>query len=573
MITFFIVYFALIFQINIADSNCPMSEICRCDKSQNQVVCDGSLGNQSEDINIPSVANLLPVKNYYFSNFKEIQKNAFQNMTFLANESITIHFINITAINSEAFSATMAIPDDSTLSIYIENSNNQASLTLDLHAFNYIKIDRLHFYNIGNFNGQNIFDTHCFGSFLYINELVFEQSNITGFSSSGRKPASVEHLYIRDCPEFKELTSYNVPTFLGVTKTLEISNSGLEFIDHYTFPGWSYVFRELSIKNNPNLKNFSTAIINQFLMDLEKLDLSNNSITSLNDNPDWSSFYHTQYLILTHQKRLDLFIKSDILKNLDFLKLVDLSDGIIGDDDEDLIKNHVDDMPNLSSLNISFTNFTEDMIIDLLTQLSNTANQNLDISLLGHTLNESNFCSYFQVFRNSPNLIRLELDETHECNCVIDLFFDDEHIGLIFNDTLIQPTCLSNTSRSRCNIDSQLVISKCSVGNSGSDNSNHNGDIGNYAFIGVMVGLSVVLIALLALGSSVVLRSKKDLQNSVPVMEDLENDLSVTYPEQGDNSTTVNTQDPVDNPSSVTIEQPNDNWTTDDMEEPLESAL
>ena len=47
---------------------------------------------------------------------------------------------------------------------------------------------------------------------------------------------------------------------------------------------------------------------------LEKLDLSNNSITNLNDNADWSSFYHIQYLILTHQKHLELFIfREDLL--------------------------------------------------------------------------------------------------------------------------------------------------------------------------------------------------------------------------------------------------------------------
>ena len=35
----------------------------------------------------------------------------------------------------------------------------------------------------------------------------------------------------------------------------------------------------------------------------------------------------------------------------------------------------------------------------------------------------NNFCSYFTIFKNAPNLLNLQLDETHECNCVIDLFY------------------------------------------------------------------------------------------------------------------------------------------------------
>lgn len=544
----------LIYQTNTLYSDCPFIEICHCNTSLNQVICDGNLGNQSEE-NFPSFSYLPPVEDYFFSNFKEIQSNAFENTTFLSNNSITIHLINITTINTDAFSSTMIISENSTLSIYIEHPNDLPSLTLNTHAFNHDRIDRIHFFNINSFNEQLIFDTHCFGPILQINELIFEQSNIAGFYSSGQESADIQNLYIRECPTLKQLTAQTFPQILGSTKTLEISGTGLEFIDSHALEAWSIILRELVIKNNLKLKDFSSNFIDGVLMELDTFDLSNNSITILDENYDWFAYSYTKYLILKYQQQLDLFLKSNILKTLGLLKTIDFSEGFISNNDDDIMQDYVPDMPYLTSINVSFTNLTENMVIDLLTHLSNSASQIIEVSLLGHILNDTNFCSYFQVFRKSPNLIHLELDETHECNCVVDLFFDDEHIDMYLNDSLILPICLLNTTRARCDIQSQLTLSKCSFGNGNSD-PNTSGDIGSYAFIGIMAGLAVVLIALLAVGSRVVYRTRK-----------------------GRRMTILDMEDPVDSPSSTSIEQPIvieesiENISSDNMEERLETSF
>lgn len=559
----------LSFQVITVYSNCPLVDLCRCVTHRNEVVCDGK---ESGGDKFPSFERLPPAKDYYFSNFNRVQADAFKHMKFLTNESITIRLMNITTIDANAFSAHMVLPESSTISIHIELFNPASDLTLQDHAFNNnMTIDFLNFTNINSFNGNSIFGTHCFSSLVHIKELMFQQCNITGFSSSGLPPAEVEKLSIRDSPSLTQLTNDILPSFLGATKTLEISGTGLEFIDRYTFPGWLFVFQELIIKNNNNLKTFSTDIVDTFLMELDKLDLSNNSITSLNQNPDWSPYYHIQHLILQQQEKLDLFLKSNMLKSFERLKTIDFSEGFISDNDEDLIKNYVPDMPNLSLLNISYTNFTQNMVIDLLTRLSESANQTIQVSLLGHTLNDTDFCSYFQVFRQSPNLIRLELDETHECNCIVDLFFDDEHMGIILNDTLIQPTCLLNATRARCDIPSQLALSKCSVGN---DNSGDNsGDIGSYAFIGVMAGLTAVLIVLLALGSSVVYRARKGRRRTILDMEyPVDNPSASTCEESITNLSTPTIEEPIYNPSAPIIEELIENPSSDTMEERLETS-
>jgi hypothetical protein len=559
MITLFSLFFVLFSQANTVHSDCPFIDLCTCDKHLNRIICNGSDGD-GDDIHLPPLHDLPSVTDYYFSNFQEVQTNAFEKAIFLANRSITIYLMNISTIHPEAFSASMVIPDNSNLSIYIEHPTKTLGLTLATHAFNNIRIDHLYFVNIQNFNGMSVFNTHSFGANTYINELIFERSNLSGFNSvAGLEQPNIEHLYIRSCPSLTNLTILGLPAFLGTAKTFEISGTGLQYINRQVLQGWEYTIQELIIKDNHNLKQFPD-MVSGFLDLLVKLDLSNNAITTLDSNYDWSPYYTLQHLILKQQLKLDLFIQTDILKSPEHIKIIDFSEGIISENDEDLIRNHVPGMPDLAAINISYTNFTANMVIDLLTIISNSADQIIQVSLLNHTLNDTNFCSYFQIFRQAPNLLRLELDETHECNCIVDLFYDDEHMPMILNDTLMQPSCLLNSSRARCDIQSQLSLSQCSVGkpNPGSD----SGDIGTVAFIGTMVGLAIVLVVLLALGSRVVYRAR--LARSMTIL-DMENPV--------DNLEATTVDQPVENSLSEPAEVYFVNPSSDDMEEPLQTSF
>lgn len=569
MITLFPLFFVLISQAYTVHSDCPFIDLCTCDKARNQVICNGGDDNK----HLPPLNGLPSVTDYYFQNFKEIQPNAFQNVKFLTNHSITIHLMNITMIYSEAFSASMIIPKNSNLSIFIEHPDKALGLTLEIHAFDYIKIDRLHFININSFNGTSIFNTHSFGDDLYVNELVFERSNLSGFDSvSELMQPDIENLYIRHCPLLTNLTEGGLPAFLGTAKTFEISGTGLEYIDNQLFEGWDYVLQELVIKNNHNLKILPDMVTGSFEL-LDKLDLSNNSITTINSYYDWTPYISIQHLILKQQQKLDLFIQSDILKSPVRIRTIDFSEGIISENNESLIRNHVPPMFNLASINISYTNFTDNMIIDLLTIISNSANQTIQVSLLNHKLNDTNFCAYYQIFQQAPNLLHLELDEAHECNCIVDLFYDDERIQMILNETLIQPSCLLNTSRARCDIPSQLSLSQCSVGQTNPKDSGY-GDIGTMAFISTMVGLTIVLVALLALGSRVVYRARRARGMTILDMEDPVDNPSATIVDQPiENSSSEATGEHYENPLSNPIEEPYENPSSENMEEPLQTSF
>ncbi|CAF1255216.1 unnamed protein product [Adineta steineri] len=515
-------------------SDCPLLELCDCSTKPNTVICNGNSGNNSDNTYFPPLALLPAVEEYTFLNFKQLQANAFENLTFLANHSILIRLINITTINSDAFSTSLIIPTNSTLSIEIGQSTNSSSITLKPNAFDHLKINRLHFTNINNFNGRPIFDTTCFGENLHINQLTIQQSSITGFSNGIKKPAYIKQLHIRECPLFTQLTDKSLPTFLSTTELLEMSTTGLQLINSHTFQAWSLRLKELIIQNNPNFKIFSSHMIDGVLMELHKLDLSNNSITSIDNDYDWFAYSYTKHLILK-QLQLDLFLKTNILKTLQSLKIVDFSESFISENNDDLIRAYVPAMPNLVSINVSHTNLTENMIIDLLTRLSTSANQTIEISLLGHTLNDSNFCSYFSIFQKAPNLLHLELDETHECNCVVDLFYQDEHIQMTKNDTLKRPKCLLDTPRRiRCNIQSQLTTSKCSVDKPNPLGPGTGGqNIGDYAFTGVMIGLGVVLLILLGLGTGVLYRVRKNRRLTILDMEEpIENPLAAIIEER-----------------------------------------
>lgn len=516
MIILFSLFFFFISQVTIVYSDCPFVNLCICNTSQNQVSCSGG---PEDHYRIPPLEHFPAVTDYFFSNFTVIQTKAFDRMKFLPNHSITIHLMNITTISPSAFSPGMKISKSSKLSVNIIQPDDAPGLILEHRAFDGVKFDHLRFTNVQSFNGEGLFPSDAFGDGLYINELIFEQSNLTGFdSNNATEQVDIEHLYIRNCPSLTDLTRENLPTFLQMTKTLELSGTGLTHIDHDTFEQQDYIFRELLIKNNPNFKHLST-IMNTTLQTLEILDLSNNSITSFDPNYDWSYYQYTKKLILNHQSRLDLFLKTNILNDIGNVRTIDFSHSIIGDDDEDLITNHVSNLPNLAAINISFTNFTDDMIIDLLTIVSNSANQTIEVSLLNHTLNGTYFCSYYQIFKNAPNFLRLELDENHPCNCIIDLFFNDDYQQMFQSDVLIEPVCVTNTSRARCDIQNQLTASNCPSRGSQAPNSNV-GDIGTIGFIATMVGLFVVVLALLALGSRVVYRARRVRGMTVLDMDD-----------------------------------------------------
>ena len=593
MITLFTLFVLFVSQaITTVHSDCSVVDLCI--KSADQISCSGS---PDDGYRIPSLECLPAVPDYYFNNFKEIQPHAFEKLNFLKNHSITIHLMNITTIYQDAFSARMRIPLNSKLSINITQPDDAAGLILDTHAFDGITLDRLRFFNIRSFNAQSIFESHIFGADLSINELIFEQSNLTGFYSIGTLiQPYVKNLYIRNCPSLTSLTEDGLPLFLGTAKTFEISGTNLQYIDHETFEGWEYVFKELLIKNNPKL-NFLPDMVAGPFQSLTTLDLSNNSITSIDSNYDWSSYYETRHLILKYQQRLDLFIKSDLLKNVGRIRTIDFSEGIVSDNDDNLIRDHVSGMSNLASINISYTNFSDNMVIDLLTIVSNFANQTIQVSLLNHTLNDTNFCSYFQIFQNAPNLLRLELDETQDCNCIIDLFYDDEHMEMILNDTLMDPLCILNSSRSRCDIQSMLIVSQCSVGVAKPDDSNPV-DIGTMAFISIMVGLTVVLVALLALGSRVIYRARRVRGMTILDMEDpmdrssarsargsfansfsesirrrFENSVSGAMIEPVENSSYEPMPESIENSSSGTMPEPVENSPYEPMPEPIENSL
>ncbi|CAF1352441.1 unnamed protein product [Rotaria magnacalcarata] len=517
-------FMILISQLNIVESNCSRLELCTCDI--NEVICDANYGNQTEHINFSLFTSLPSVDSYYFRNFNEIPAYAFQNLTFLSNHAITIHLINVKVIRSNALSTSMIIPDKSTISINIELSTNASSITLQSNAFNGIKINRLRFFNINNFNGRPIFDTNCFGENLQIGQLIFEQSGITGFSTAAQKSTTVKYLRIHACPAFTQLTSKSLPSFLSTTESLEISNTGLQLINAYTFQSESLVLKELIIRDNSNFQMFSSNIVDGVLKHLEKLDLSNNPIDALVENYDWSAYSYAKHLVLK-QQQIDLFLKTKILNTLKHLRVIDFSEGFIQEDNKDFIQNYFPDMPHLLSLNVSNANFTENMIANLLGRLSNSINQTVTISLLGHTLHDRDFCLFYKIFQKTSNLLQLELDETHECNCIVDLFYNDKNESVAIDVTLKEPICLLNNTRARCDIPSQSIISKCPIDK---PNPSGPGTNGNYGLAVALIGVGVtILMILIASGSVIAYRRRRgDRRSTVIDMEKpIENPLTV----------------------------------------------
>lgn len=508
-------YIILILQADSIYSDCSQVNLCTCDT--NAIICDAYSSNQTEYDFFSPLSQLPSVENYYFYNFKKVPSQAFQNVTFLNNHSITIHLINVKRIESYAFSTSIIIPDYSTVSVNIESSIESPSITLQIEAFNNMKINRLRFFNISNFNGRPIFDTNCFGKNLYINELVFEQSGITGFTTTQQDSVNVNYLSIRKCSEYRQLTSKSLPSFLSRTQSLEISNTGLQLINPSTFQAQSLVLKQLIIRDNMNFNMLSSNIVDGILKELDMLDLSNNPINGLQPNFDWTPFSSMKHLVLQKQQ-MDLFLKTNILNISQSLNTVDLSEGFVLDNNENLIRDYVPVMPNLALINISFTNLTENMVIDLLESLSESINQTLAVSLLGYALNDSNFCEYYKIFQKSSNLLQLELDETHKCNCVVDLFYDN---------ILKQVTCLLNTTRIPCDIQSQVNSLKCPVDKPNPSDS-RRGDKNNI-LMGVLIGLAALVIVLVVI--SLIVRRRRQRINrrmAIAYMADsVENPLAV----------------------------------------------
>jgi hypothetical protein len=481
---------------------------------------------------IPDISCFPPVNTYVFLNFQHIQSQIFENVKFPENEIFTIKLINISIIDSEAFSHSLMLPESSKLSIEIEDLQNSSNIIVKPNAFNRIKIDRLHFFNLNNFNGRSIFDTNCFGNDLHINVLIFEKCGITGFSNIIRKVADVNHLLIRNSPGFTQLTDKSFPQLLVRSKSLEISNTGLHSIEEHTFQAWALILEELILTNNSNLEIFPSAIVDGVLMKLNKLDLSYNPIKFLDLNYDWFPYSYTKHLLLRNQQ-LDLFLKSNILTTLPKLQRIDFSEGFISDDNnDDLIQKFFPNMSKLSSLDISYTNFTENMIIDLLTIISKTTNHFVDIHLHGHRLTDDNFCSYFTIFKNAPKLLNLVLDETHECNCIIELFYRDKIQETGSSNSVLQPSCLLDSSRQRCDIDAKLSVSNCNIGAQNPDESNAGNNIGKYAFGGIIGGIIVLLLILLSLGFGVAYRIRRRRNTELFMEQPIENPLAAIIEER-----------------------------------------
>ena len=434
---------------------------------------------------------------YSFRNLGEIQANIFQNLTFRENQSLSIELMNISVIDSGTFSKSFNLPHSSNLSIEIEQANNSAGMTLKSNAFHHIRIDRLRFANVNRFNGQSVFETTCFGGHLQINELIFDQCGLTGFANNIGKAVNVNHLAIINSPALIQLTEQNLPSFLSSTKSLRISNTALKSISTHTFQAWSLILEELIITNNSNLEIFPSHITAGILMKLNKLDLSDNPIKLLEKDYNWHAYSYTKELLLRNQQ-LDLFLKTNILAQLPELETIDFSGGWISKNTEDLIENYFPTLTNLSSIDVSYTNLTENMIIDLLTQISRRTNRSVDIHLRGHFLSDVHFCSFFTIFKNAPNLLNLHLDESQPCNCVVDLFFMDK------------------STRRHCDILTQLSASKCPQN---SDPSNSDDHLGSYAFGGLLAGLTIFVLLLLSLGFTAVYRIRRR-QNTVLTMEE-----------------------------------------------------
>ncbi|UJR22179.1 hypothetical protein I4U23_025243 [Adineta vaga] len=533
MLLFSLFIVVLLAQIPFIQSHCQKTPLCHYNSNLMTITCNRAFAEHNITVLFPDVSCFPPVNTYLFLNFQQIQWHTFENITFPENDIFKIKLINISIIETEAFSGSIHIPDSSRLTIEIGDSQTTSDIIIQPDAFNRIKIEHLYFRNLNSFNGQSIFDANSFGNDLDVNVLLFDQCNLTGFSNLLHKTANINHLSIRNSPSFVQIADLNLSSLLTTSKSLEISNTGLQMINAHTFPAWSLILQELILTNNSNFEIFPSTFVDGVLMKLNKLDLSYNSIHTIDINYNWFAYSYAKELLLRNQQ-LDLFLKSNILKTLPFLQKIDFSGGFIGENKDDLIRNHFFYTTNLTSIDISYTNLTEPMIIDLLTHISQTANRLVDIYLAGHQLTDENFCSYFTIYKNAPKLLNLLLDESHKCNCIIELFYRDTVPDTRINNSILHPSCLLDASRQRCDIQAQLALSKCSLGGQNPEPSHDdNNNIGDYAFGAIVAGVVVVLLVMLSLGYGVYQRRRRGTELTMD--QPVENPLAAIIEERLEN--------------------------------------
>ena len=544
-------------------SDCPFFELCEYNQTTSEVICDGQHRER-----FPPTCNIKPVKNYSFANYRILEENAFHNMLFLENALITMRFTDFTSIQWGAFSSALKLPATSNLSIIIENKHYD-NLAIGSNAFSNVRIQKLEFRSIRNFNETSMFNTRIFGDNVTIDTLVIRHSQITGFLSDDRLAYPViTNLLIQHCSSLTNLTKNNLPAIPN-TKTLEISDTGLETIEEKAFEGWKYIFSSLIIRNNKNLRTFPLIVSGRFFL-LKTLDLTGNSIASVDPNYDWSRFYTTENLILGNQSQLNIFLQSNILTQLTQLKSIDFSHSRILTSDTNFIPTYVPKMPLLASVNLSYTNFTSEMLGQLLNIISKDANRTTNIETVGYRMNDTDFCSYYQVFYNAPNSIRIEFDKTQQCNCIVDLFYIDQVYRNLMNDSLPDPVCLFNKTRERCNTQNQFTLSGCTLPNPTTDPPNTSliGSIGPYAFAGTMGGLFVVLLVLLAAGSSFIYRARRSRRRGTILrMDDPFDTQSIMYVEDRDDVIGESSTDAAEPAQPTYVEHRKERKITEDTAE------
>lgn len=518
-------------QLAVIRAHCPQDPLCEFDGRLMTITCNTAFASNNASLPVPDLSCFPPVSTYSFLNFERIPQETFRKISFPEKQTLTIKLINVSTIDSNTFSSAMNLPDSSTFVIEIGDPTNAPNIVIEPNAFHQIRVNRLHFLHLSQFNALNTFDTSCFGDEVSIHELTFDHCGLAGFSSAANREVHVKSLSIRNSPAWTQLGPASLPMFLKTLIALKISNTGLRVIHPHALQAWSLILKDLTITHNANLEVFPSEIVDGVLMQLEKLDLSDNPITTLPEHYKWFPYSYTKELVLRNQQ-VDLFLKSSILKNLPLLEKLDLSEGYVSDADDHLFKNYHLVSANLTSIDVSHTNLSETMVVDLLTRISSTTTHFVNIHLLGHQLADDNFCDYFTIFKNAPDLLNLFLDNSHQCNCVVELFFRDKLRESASNNSTSHPACLLDTSRQRCDIQTQLSTAKCSVSGTSPTSADSDNSIGDYAFGGIVAGTVVVLAVLLSLGFGVVYQIRRRRGTVLTMEHPVENPLAAVVEER-----------------------------------------
>ncbi|CAF3292581.1 unnamed protein product, partial [Rotaria sp. Silwood2] len=94
------------------------------------------------------------------------------------------------------------------------------------------------------------------------------------------------------------------------------------------------------------------------------------------------------------------------------------------------------------------------------------------------------------------------------------------------------PTCLFNSTRTSCNIETQLALSNCNIGGPNPDESNSDSKVGNYAFGAIVAGITVAVLVLLSLGFSVVYQIRRRRNTDLDMEQPVENPLAAIIEER-----------------------------------------